>query len=204
MQVVTAGVCGSIVPPPPRSKELCALWKERMYCESKISLKSERHAVFWLQNEEQAVVFWICHFRNHLCFLQETERKSNNWGEKATTMLRALQVCSVFFKLFFFSNCSEITVLTDSYLMLDSVCLTSLCLLQCCGTPLDLSGLSLEGVAVINIPSMHGGSNLWGETKKVDTKGLTSMEEPEVIVDPDILKVSSQGILLLMFKEFTY
>lgn len=71
-------------------------------------------------------------------------------------------------------------------------------LLQCCGTPLDLSGLSLEGVAVLNIPSMHGGSNLWGETKKADTKGLPSMEEPEVIVDPEILKASSQGILLLI------
>uniref|UniRef100_A0A7N6FLJ1 Diacylglycerol kinase n=1 Tax=Anabas testudineus TaxID=64144 RepID=A0A7N6FLJ1_ANATE len=64
----------------------------------------------------------------------------------------------------------------------------------CCGTPLDLSGLSLEGVAVLNIPSMHGGSNLWGETKKADTKGLPSMEEPEVIVDPEILKASSQDL----------
>lgn len=44
---------------------------------------------------------------------------------------------------------------------------------------------------------MHGGSNLWGETKKVDTKGLTAQEEPEVIVNPEILKVTSQGILQL-------
>ncbi|XP_041656137.1 diacylglycerol kinase, alpha a [Cheilinus undulatus] len=66
--------------------------------------------------------------------------------------------------------------------------------IECCGTPLDLSGLSLEGVAVLNIPSMHGGSNLWGETKKGDTKGLTSPEEPEVIVDPEILKVTSQDL----------
>uniref|UniRef100_A0A8C9ZX06 Diacylglycerol kinase n=1 Tax=Sander lucioperca TaxID=283035 RepID=A0A8C9ZX06_SANLU len=66
--------------------------------------------------------------------------------------------------------------------------------IECSGTPLDLSGLSLEGVAVLNIPSMHGGSNLWGETKKVDTKGLTSQEEPEVIIDPEILKVSSQDL----------
>lgn len=66
--------------------------------------------------------------------------------------------------------------------------------LQCCGIPLDLSSLSLEGVAVLNIPSMHGGSNLWGETKKADTKGLTSQAEPEVITDPEVLKVTSQGM----------
>lgn len=65
--------------------------------------------------------------------------------------------------------------------------------LQCCGTPLDLSGLSLEGIAVLNIPSMHGGSNLWGETKKADTRGLSSHPEPDVIVDPEVLKVTSQG-----------
>lgn len=65
---------------------------------------------------------------------------------------------------------------------------------QCCGVPLDLSALSLEGIAVLNIPSMHGGSNLWGETKKADTKGPTSQAEPEVITDPEILKVASQGM----------
>uniref|UniRef100_A0AAX7SH44 Diacylglycerol kinase n=1 Tax=Astatotilapia calliptera TaxID=8154 RepID=A0AAX7SH44_ASTCA len=65
---------------------------------------------------------------------------------------------------------------------------------RCCGTPLDLSAVSLEGVAILNIPSMHGGSNLWGETKKVDTKGLTAQEEPEVIVNPEILKVTSQDL----------
>lgn len=57
--------------------------------------------------------------------------------------------------------------------------------------------MSLEGVAVLNIPSMHGGSNLWGETKKADTKGLTSQPEPDVIIDPEILKVTSQGTLSL-------
>lgn len=64
--------------------------------------------------------------------------------------------------------------------------------IECCGTPLDLSSLSLEGVAVLNIPSMHGGSNLWGETKKVDTKSST--EEPEVITDPEVLKVTAQDL----------
>uniref|UniRef100_A0A674P296 Diacylglycerol kinase n=1 Tax=Takifugu rubripes TaxID=31033 RepID=A0A674P296_TAKRU len=66
--------------------------------------------------------------------------------------------------------------------------------IECCGVPLDLSSLSLEGVAVLNIPSMHGGSNLWGETKRADTKGGTSQAEPDVITDPEILKVTSQDL----------
>uniref|UniRef100_A0A673XAY2 Diacylglycerol kinase n=1 Tax=Salmo trutta TaxID=8032 RepID=A0A673XAY2_SALTR len=51
------------------------------------------------------------------------------------------------------------------------------------------------GIAVLNIPSMHGGSNLWGEAKKSESKCLMNPQEmPEVIVDPEILKVSGQDL----------
>ncbi|XP_015199795.1 diacylglycerol kinase, alpha a isoform X2 [Lepisosteus oculatus] len=69
-------------------------------------------------------------------------------------------------------------------------CLT----IECCGVPLDLSNRSLEGIAVLNIPSMHGGSNLWGEPKKSDGKASANQEPPPVITDPEVLKVSVQDL----------
>uniref|UniRef100_A0A9J7ZMP2 Diacylglycerol kinase n=1 Tax=Cyprinus carpio carpio TaxID=630221 RepID=A0A9J7ZMP2_CYPCA len=62
---------------------------------------------------------------------------------------------------------------------------------ECLTIELDLSNLSLEGIAVLNIPSMHGGSNLWGEAKKSDR---AEQDLPEVIIDPEVLKVSPQDM----------
>lgn len=51
--------------------------------------------------------------------------------------------------------------------------------------------MQMEGIAVLNIPSMHGGSNLWGESKKSDS--VPKVENSEVITDPEVLKTISQG-----------
>ena len=60
--------------------------------------------------------------------------------------------------------------------------------------PLDITSLSLEGIAVVNIPSMHGGSNLWGESKKADKSSHHALDKSaEVITDRELLKTRSQG-----------
>lgn len=74
-----------------------------------------------------------------------------------------------------------------------------LCFHQCCGRHLDLSSMSLEAIAILNIPSMHGGSNLWGESKKSD--GGPEVQHTEVITDHELLKTISQGETWLLISQ---
>ena len=60
------------------------------------------------------------------------------------------------------------------------------CPLQCDGKPLALTeGPQLQGIALLNIPSTHGGTNMWGDSSVKARQHRKKSKRTHCVLDKD-------------------
>ena len=67
--------------------------------------------------------------------------------------------------------------------------------LQCDGVPLNISeGPTLQGITFLNIPSTHGGTNMWGDSKARATS-RKKRKEKMLLANREMSSVSSSSLI---------
>lgn len=157
------------------------------------------------------MVFRIRNFWTICSFLQKpsrTYRYSGMYNMQIMLNIKIIGFTSSFCSKAYNKNREQILIFTKLSFLRKILYCTSICF-QCDDVSLDLAnGLPLQGVALLNIPYTHGGSNLWGDnltgSKKKSKKKKRQKDLSTSSFNSIDLKGAVQGDFFLILNYFIY